>query len=142
MSTETEHNPITSDYASHTKDELFAELERRDKSSIVTSSANKADLVAALELLDEQDKQDKAGEENLPEVPQVVIPDVVERSDPPRNTDYTKGIFVKRRGDFAGEEFALAIHEPDTYERTHSLKNRLHFWEGNAEQFAAEFEKK
>jgi len=60
----------------------------------------------------------------------------------PADEDYAGGIFTMTAGAWIGEDFALCIHAPDTYERTHSLKNSLHFWQGKAEEFRKTFEKK
>ena len=60
------------------------------------------------------------------------------RANPPLDDDHNKGLFVRRSD---GEKFALAVHEKDTYHRTHSLKNTAHFWQGNEAEFRAEFEK-
>ncbi len=63
-------------------------------------------------------------------------------SNPPKNSEFNQGIYVMKEGAHIGEEFALAIHEADTYDRTHSLKNSVHFWQGNKKQFRETFEKK
>ena len=71
---------------------------------------------------------------NADEVSEALDP----RSNPPRDEDHSKGIF-KRISD--GELYALAIHKPDCYNRTHSLKNSLHFWQGNESEFRIQFDK-
>ncbi len=40
-----------------------------------------------------------------------------------------------------GEHYALCIHEPDGYQRTHTAKNTVHFWQGTKTEFRALFEK-
>lgn len=140
---------ITEKYADHTKDELLVEAKSRGIESVNTSTL-KDDIVAALELDDEDTKGPEQPSEPLPKlkaspIPQVAaIPEVsdVSTGGTPKDEDYTDGIFVKRKGDWQGEEFALAIHEPDTYGRTHSCKNSLHFWQGNEDEFDAAFKSK
>lgn len=131
------------DYSSLLKDDLLKLVEDRQTQG-VTSHANKADLIAALELQDEANRQEEAGRD-LPDAPrQADVPegDVV-KSNPPKNTDFDMDkLYVMKEGHHVGEEFVLAVHEPDSYERTHSLKNKEHFWQGNEKQFRQAFEKK
>lgn len=131
------------DYKSQKKEILLSEAEARGITGLTPKSLHE-DIVAALELKDEQDIQDKAAKSNLPDAPhQADVPegDVV-KSNPPQNTDFVKGRYVMREGNHIGEEFALAVHEPDSYERTHTLKNKEHFWQGTEKQFRIAFEKK
>lgn len=139
---------ITESYESHTKDELLAEAETRGVEGVNHSSL-KADIIAALELNDEQ--SDKAPKVTPPlpapqasNIPQVSSDEVV--SDEVdgivfRDEDFTDGHYVMRKGAHVGETFALYKHEPDTYAKTHSLKNSQHFWQGNEAEFAVAFEK-
>lgn len=43
--------------------------------------------------------------------------------------------------DSDGLVYALAVHEPDTYGRTHTAKNSAFFWQGTKEEFRQQFEK-
>jgi hypothetical protein len=137
---------ITSDYDSNTKEELLNEASSRGLD--VNSHTSKADIIAALELSDEGPAQPP---EPLPKIPLATpIPQVtlqekdipLENGGAPKDEEFTDGIFVKAEGDFSGEDFALCIHPPDTYGKTHSLKNSLHFWQGTKEEFRKTFEKK
>ena len=131
------------DYKSLHKDELLKLVDDRQTQGVNTH-ANKSDLIAALELQDEQTRQDEAGQ-GFPDAPKFAdVPEgEVVKSNPPKNTDFNTGkVFVMKEGNHIGEEFFLAVHEPDTYERTHTLKNKEHFWQGSEKQFRAAFEKK
>ncbi len=132
----------TPDYESQTKEILFAQIEERGIQN-VTPKSLKEDMIAALQLQDEQDKQDAAGKDLLPDAPkQADVPEgEVVKSNPPKNTEFTEGKFRMVEGNHVGEVFALAVHEPDTYDRTHTLKNKEHFWQGNKAQFRVAFEK-
>lgn len=159
---------ITENYDDHTKEELLAECVARGIEG-VNSSTLKADIVAALELSDEQNQESKTEEPaphatpplvspealNIPQVKN--IPDVVDASSPSyKDKDFTGGLFkmrnyvsrvnsegreVRETTLYPGESFALCQHDPDVYGRTHSLKNSLHFWEGSESQFQMYFEK-
>lgn len=158
---------ITENYDDFTKEELLAECAFRGIEG-VNSSTLKADIVAALDLNDEQ--RNESGVTDEPEttaplpapgksnIPHVEIPKVVDKAQPTfTDDDFTGGMFVMRhyiaRMDsegnekrettlYPGELFALCKHDPDTYGRTHSLKNTVHFWQGSEAQFQATFEKK
>lgn len=130
------------DYNSLLKDDLVKLAEDRQTQG-VTAHSTKADIVAALELQDEANTQEKVGDA-MPEGKAFLdVPDgEIVKSNPPKNSDFDLSKrYLKKEGDFAGEEFVLAVHEPDTYERTHTLKNKQHFWQGNEKQFRATFEK-
>lgn len=161
---------ITENYNDFTKEELLAECQSRGIEG-VDSHTLKADIIAALELNDEQNKESKTDEpapNTLPpkpvesNIPHIGTPNVdniptVESGDvAPKNEDFTDGQFtmrpyvtrinaegVERRETtlHPGEPFALCKHEPDTYGRTHSLKNSLHFWQGTEGAFQLYFEK-
>lgn len=162
---------ITENYDTYTKEELLAECHARGIEG-VTSSSLKADIVAALELSDEQNTAGGTDDPapNAPETPKPEespiphigrpnidnIPEVKSGDIPPQNKDFTFGRFkmkayiVRATTDggeqrestlYPGEEFALCIHDPNSYGRTHSLKNSLHFWEGTEGQFQLQFEK-
>ena len=76
---------------------------------------------------------------NLPVVEQAKSAEAFDpRSNPPKDEDHSAGVF-KRISD--GELYALAIHSPDCYNRTHSLKNTAHFWQGNESEFRIQFDK-
>lgn len=159
---------ITENYDNFTKEELLAECEARGIEG-VTHSSLKADIIAALELGDEQKEGSGAKEdaETTPPLPAPVtsnipfeglpaVPKVAAHEVPPQDSEFTDGIYKMRayvsRVDsegnekreatlHPGESFALCIHPPNTYGRTHSLKNSLHYWEGSIGQFEAYFEK-
>ena len=76
---------------------------------------------------------------NLPVIDFVAPPAILDpRAMPPRDEDHDKGAFTRLSD---GELYALAIHEKDTYGRTHSLKNTLHFWQGSEPEFRMQFTK-
>lgn len=142
-------NNISGSYASHTKEELLAEVKLRGIEGIQASSL-KDDIVAALELNDEQADKEPAVTPPLPppiasNIPQITEDEVSTESTDGivfRDEDFSDGIYVMRKGLHVGEEFALFRHPKDTYERTHSLKNSKHFWQGKEEEFTSSFEKK
>jgi len=51
---------------------------------------------------------------------------------------FTDGLYKLRK---TGEPFALCKHAPNSYERTHSAKNSVHFWQGTEDEFNLAFEK-
>lgn len=159
---------ITENYNDFTKEELLAECHARNIEGVNASSL-KADIVAALELNDEQ-KSESGAEEDLKttpplpapvksNIPQVTpIPEVENDgySRSLKDEDFTGGTFKMReriattnsegvqkwQGTlYPGEVMALCVHEPNTYGRTHTLKNNLHQWEGSEMQFQVLFEK-
>lgn len=73
-------------------------------------------------------------------IPQVeVLPPAILAEDNNLTDDmFTGGTYNKRS---TGQPFALCVHAEDQYGNTHSLKNSVHFWQGTAAQFAADFEK-
>lgn len=135
---------ITDNYDSHTVDELKAEIALRGLAA--PAGALKADLVAELE----EDDTKPVVTPPLPPpakspLPVVTIPEqgvYIEKSQPDDH-EFTDGIYVYSIDDsqLHGEKFALCIHDPDTYENTHSLKNTAHFWQGTKAEFKAAFEK-
>ncbi len=145
---------ISENYDAALKEDLFAEIEKRkgegspNFESINTSSL-KPDLVASLQL-DDDHKASKPSETPeaksggkaiaIPKVEPKPIPDEVS-PELPKDEDYTHGLFVKLTGQDAGEQFAVAVHPEDSYGRTHTAKNSLHFWQGNAAQFREHFDK-
>ncbi len=161
---------ITEKYDDFTKEELLAECHARGIEGVNTSTL-KADIVAALELNDEQNAESKTDEpapnpplpapvkSNIPHIgtPGIDnIPKVESGANAPKDEDFTDGQFKMRAyvtrinsgGDeqkeytlYPGELFALCKHDPDTYGRTHSLKNSLHLWQGSEGQFQMYFEK-
>lgn len=139
---------ITGDYASHTKEELLTECKLRELD--VTAASAKADIVAALELSDEPEpgEEDKAPTQPPAPLPPLVastipvidvIPEAelgIDEGALPKDEDFTDGIFTME-----GEKYALCIHKPDVYGRTHTLKNTRHLWQGKEAQFNSHFEK-
>lgn len=88
---------------------------------------------AAVETAEEKPKPHP----NLPVVSVVESP--VSESCAPKDEDFTDGVFAERE---TGEEFALAIHAPDDYFRTHSLKNTVHFIQCTEAEFLLKFREK
>lgn len=144
---------ITTNYAGHTKGDLLAEASLRGIPGL-TDEDTKPDIIAALELSDEQEAP-KGSETDqpkpplppikaspIPQVPKKELESVIREDAAPSDDFYTDGSFVMRKGAHVGEEFALCIHAPDTYGNTHSLKNSEHFWQGKEEEFRVAFEKK
>lgn len=74
---------------------------------------------------------------NLPVVEEKKV-EVKELSNAPKDEDFVKGWFKDRE---TGEVFSLAVHEPDDYFRTHSLKNSLHFQQVTEAEFRLRFDK-
>lgn len=135
---------ITSDYDSHTKEELLEECSLRGIDGVNTSTL-KADIIAALELSDEDAPKTTAPlppPEESP-LPVVARKDSVINSEPgqPLDHEYTDGIFVKRTGAAAGEPFALCIHAANDFGITHTAKNTAHTWSGTEAEFRQEFDK-
>jgi hypothetical protein len=75
----------------------------------------------------------------LPQVEEKPLPQPL-AIEAPGDNEFHRGLYVMREGHHAGEQFALAIHEPDLYGKTHSLKNSIHFWQGTAEDFRNAFD--
>jgi len=77
---------------------------------------------------------------NSVKIPEVEVSPVADAScPPPPIDDQFKGL-CKRVSD--GMEFAYAIHEADTYGRTHTAKNSSLFWQGVESEFRQLFDKK
>lgn len=74
---------------------------------------------------------------NLPVVDTKEV-EIKETSNGPRDEDFTRGNFKDKE---TGEVFALAIHEPDDYFRTHSLKNSAHFFQCTESEFRLRFDR-
>jgi len=77
----------------------------------------------------------------LPQVEEKVVEIPLAEGGAPKDNEFTDGIYRMKEGNHAGEDFALCIHEPDTYGKTHSAKNSLNFWQGNEKEFKSAFEK-
>ena len=73
----------------------------------------------------------------IPQVPAPPLP-FARDEDPLTDDKFVHGLYKDRK---TGEAFALYQHEPDGYDKTHSLKNSVHFWQGDAEAFFLKFEK-
>lgn len=128
-------------YSNLHKDELLAEVDKRKAAGRelgVDSSSTKADIIASLEIDDDDaaDHIDKA-ENNLPEGVKNDLPDGPSDS-MPSNSEFS-GRYTMKGSD---EEFALAVMENDPRGRTHKLKNKVHFWEGSEQEFRLNFDKK
>ena len=54
----------------------------------------------------------------------------------PKDEEFS-GLYADRE---TGEKFALAIHEPDCYYRTHSLKNTTRFFQCTEAEFRQRFD--
>lgn len=54
----------------------------------------------------------------------------------PKDEDFSHGLYVQKADKL---EYALCVHEPNRYGRTHTLKNSHFVWEGTEEEFNAEF---
>lgn len=149
------------DYESLTKEHLLAEANGRGVEG-VKSSMSKADIIAALQLDDEQGDKGPVVAPPLPapvvsNIPFVAKPEIItaeEKCIP--DSDFTDGLWkMRERVPYAasdgeqkwrgtlhpGEVFALCIHPEDNYQRTHSLKNTVHFWQGKESDFVLNFEK-
>lgn len=129
---------ITKDYDNHSKDELLKETQARGLSGINAGSP-KDEIAKALKDDDGPDQPKaplpKIAKSNLPHVDPPEIPSVP--GDAPKDEEYTDGLATKD-----GEDYAVAIVEDAPNGRTHFAKNTLHFWNGTAEEFKAQFEKK
>ena len=92
-------------------------------------------IEAAVEDVEKAEKP--APHPNLPvvEAKEVQLKEV---SNGPKDEDFTGGTFKNRE---TGELFALAVHEPDDYFRTHSLKNTVHFQQCTESEFRLQFDK-
>lgn len=78
----------------------------------------------------------------IPFVAAEMIEEAKSLENAPKDEDFIDGLFVMKQGYHVGEEFALCIHEPNTYGRTHTLRNTQHQWEGTKKEFRQAFEKK
>lgn len=155
--------PITTNYSAYSKEELLAECAQRNIEGVNADSSIQ-DVEAALQLNDEQANKAPSVTpplpdpvaSNIPFVGRPEAPKVAAHEIPPQDADFTEGLYKMRsyvsRIDAEGNEkrestlhpgevFALCIHPANTYGRTHSLKNSLHYWEGSIGQFEAYFEK-
>lgn len=133
---------ITKDYGTHTKDELFAEIESREGEGSpnfkgISNDTKKDDLVAALTLDDEHSSAVSPYPAHIPKV-ESEIPAQKEQSNPPTDDKFIHGKFIHIK---LNEPFALAKHDEDGYGRTRSLKNSVHFWQGTEAEFRQTFEK-
>lgn len=155
-------------YESQLKDALQTEADKRElavEGTGANGAITKDDLVMALQIDDEtQPDEPNQPPAPLPElkaslIPQVGLPSCPKVADsevPPQDDEFVNGTYKMRsfisRVDsdgnekrestiHPGESFALCIHPANTYGRTHSLKNSLHYWEGTIGQFEAFFEK-
>jgi hypothetical protein len=63
---------------------------------------------------------------------------LLKEEDYPTDDKFVHGTWIHRK---TKQPFALWIHEPDVYDRTHTLKNSVSFWQGTEEQFILTFEK-
>lgn len=131
-------------YDSLKKDELWKEIDARKAAKSpnfdsLTATSTNADLVAALVLDDEHVQVVNAPHPNLPVVDAVPMPESrIKESCFPAEEKFTDGVFIHADQQ---EKYALAIHEPDAYGRTHSLKNTIHSWQGTKEEFNRVFNK-
>lgn len=138
-------------YSELTKEELLSDVEKRKAKgspnfSEITTANKKDDIIAAL-MLDDEHLKSKAG--STPEfkssgaavaIPKVTAPNTAFNViSPDAPGDETFKELVSRDSD--GMEFALSVHEPDTYGRTHTCKNDKYTWEGTREQFRSLFNK-
>jgi len=109
--------------------------QRNEQGADIDLNGSVHELRAALEL------DDAACVQPAPPsvLPVVQAPDAIEVINPaqPLDHEYTHGLFVHRA---SGEKYALCIHEPNTYEKTHTAKNTLHTWQGNDEEFRLAFD--
>lgn len=96
-----------------------------------------AKLKASTETVEQPEPLPPVSESPLPVVEPDPIPFHVEE-DPLTDDKFKDGIYIHRK---TRKPFALYKHAPDGYERTHSLKNTAHFWQGTEEEFFLAFEK-
>ncbi len=133
---------ITGSYASHSKEELQKEYALRGLKGL-EENATKGDIISALQENDEATvEQPKAPLPPLKAspIPQIQpVEEIVERAEgqPPNDHEYTDGIYTD-----GVEDFALAIVESERNDKTHFLKNSLHFWNGSETEFKLKFTKK
>lgn len=134
---------ITSDYASHTKEELFAELALRGVKDVPTN-ALKDDIVARLELEDEVDasdprEQDPNGVGNK----SVATSDGQTTRSVPIDLDEYEGQYRLVKDSFPGEVFGLKIVDKESvrHGKTHHAKSPLRFGDYTPEEFRAQFDK-
>jgi hypothetical protein len=108
---------------------------RNDQGANIDLNGSVHDLRAALELDDEARVQ-PAPPSNLPVIEQ---PEIVERSEPaqPLDHEYVHGLFVHRD---SGEKYALCIHAPNSYDKTHTAKNTARTWQGTDAEFRLAFD--
>jgi hypothetical protein len=127
------------------KEELLEEVARRNKagSSLrVDGNTTKPDILDALKTEDAAKEKEKSNP--LPEGDKSGLPagsSTAELAAQAPTADKFKNAkrFIQRS---SGEAFALVVHDPDTYGRTHTLMNQAHTWQGTEGEFIMEFEKK
>jgi len=159
---------ITKDYANHNKEELLAEINARKIEGGHTMATHKEDMIAALALDDEEKATApdpvKPTETKAPEpakqtpaeiaapkvhapvpsnIPDVALPktDAVRVFNQPPPHELYKGEYVELS---TQEPYALAVLDKSQVEndKTHFLKNRVHFHQLTEAEFRAQFEKK
>jgi len=109
--------------------------QRNETGANIDLNGSVHDLRAALELDDEANRP--APPPSL--LPVIVTPEKADVIDPaqPLDHEYTHGIFVHRA---TGEQYALCIHAPNSYEMTHTAKNTAHTWQGTDADFRLAFD--
>ena len=141
---------ITKDYSTQLKDDLLSEIEARKSEGSpnfdgVSLGAKKEELVAAIELDDEHEASKPSATPEARsagkavEIPKVTVSDRAEVicPNPPSDEDFTS--LATRVSD--GLKYAVSVHPPDTYNKTHTAKNSANFWQGTDAEFRAQFDK-
>lgn len=142
---------ITENYQDSVKDDLFTEIEKRQKEGSpnfdnITTASLKEDLIAALELDDEHrgSKSESTAEARsggaAVEIPKVDVPAVAPADCPPPPTSDK---FTETRIRLSDKlEYAIAFHAPDTYGKTVTARNSAYFWQGTEKDLREQFDKK
>lgn len=136
------------EYDKNTKEQLGEEVSARIQEGSPSFTALKSDATKPFIILAllEDDKLKAAKTSETAEAKSggkaVAIPvvkkkelAVVEAHNPPGDHQFT---FLARR-DVDKQLYAVAVHEPNTYGRTHTAKNSESYWDGTMEQFRTQF---
>lgn len=132
---------ITSDYDSHTKEELLAELQERGVTDVPTSTL-KSDIVARLELEDEAAKSDpKDIDPKNVDLKKVARADGAQDRQVPADLHEYAGKYRIIKDPFPDEIFGLKVIDEARHNKTHLAKSPIRFGDYTKEEFRALFEK-
>lgn len=117
------------------KEAMQIAAQRNEQGADIDLNGSVHDLRAALELDDEATRVPAPPSA----LPVVEVADNKEALNPaqPLDHEYTHGLFKKRSD---GLVYALCVHAPNSYEKTHTAKNTAFTWQGDDDEFRLEFD--